>query len=86
MKRRFRVKVWTTIVFVGTSGLAFIIAALLQCVPISTSSLPPLAFSSALLLLPLLVELTIQAASLIAASPQPASPSTPSPFPMLESA
>ncbi|PMD21349.1 hypothetical protein NA56DRAFT_125193 [Hyaloscypha hepaticicola] len=35
MKRRFRVKVWTTIIFVGASGLAFIIAALLQCVPIS---------------------------------------------------
>ena len=40
MKRGFRVKVWTTIIFVGTSGLAFIIAALLQCVPISTSSPP----------------------------------------------
>ncbi|KAE9364028.1 hypothetical protein N431DRAFT_550668 [Stipitochalara longipes BDJ] len=35
MKRRFRVTVWITIIFVGASGLAFLIAALLQCVPIS---------------------------------------------------
>jgi hypothetical protein len=55
MKRRFRVKVWTIIIFVGASGLAFIIAALLQCVPISMSFLPPLC----LLLLHLLLELTI---------------------------
>jgi hypothetical protein len=54
MKRRFRVKVWTIIVFVGASGLAFIIAALLQCVPISMSFLPPLC-----LLLLHLLELTI---------------------------
>ncbi|KAH8750352.1 hypothetical protein F5882DRAFT_487688 [Hyaloscypha sp. PMI_1271] len=35
MKRRFRITVWITIIFVGASGLAFLIAALLQCVPIS---------------------------------------------------
>lgn len=32
---RFRVKVWITIGFVASSSVAFIIAALLQCVPIS---------------------------------------------------
>lgn len=37
MKRRFRVTAWITIIFVGASGLAFIIATLLQCIPISPS-------------------------------------------------
>ena len=48
MERRFRVTVWITIIFVGASGLAFIIAALLQCVPISLSpsSYVPSSFSS----------------------------------------
>lgn len=37
MKRRFRITVWITIAFVGASGIAFLVAALFQCVPISQS-------------------------------------------------
>jgi Fungal rhodopsin domain len=40
MKRRFRITVWITIAFVFSSGLAFLIAALLQCIPISASPSP----------------------------------------------
>jgi hypothetical protein len=39
IKRRFRITVWVVIVYVAASGVAFLLAALLQCIPISQFAL-----------------------------------------------